>query len=86
MSGDYRIEPAAGGAFKVIGPCGETVDTYPNEEAARQDIERCQREDAMWSTAKTLINISIETLMQKHGIDRETARHWISIAIDDVVD
>jgi hypothetical protein len=82
MSGDYRIESAAGGAFKVIAPSGETVDTYPNEEAARQEIERCKREDAMWSTAKSLIDISIETLMQKYGIDRETARHWISSAID----
>lgn len=41
MSNEYRIEPA-GGAFKVIGPYGGTVDTYPNEEAARQDIERCK--------------------------------------------
>jgi len=43
MSNEYRIEPA-GPAFIVIDPWGEQlVNTYPTEDAAQQDIERCKR-------------------------------------------
>lgn len=52
MSNKYHIEPA-GSAFIVIDPWGERlVDVFPTEEAAKQDIERCKREDAMYETAK----------------------------------
>jgi len=85
MSNEYRIEPA-GIAFRVIDPWGEQlVDLFPTEEAAKQDIERCKKEDAMYETAKQLVHIAIETHMQKFGVDRETARHWVCSAID-VVD
>jgi hypothetical protein len=58
MSGDYRIE-RTGDAFMVTDPSGQWVDLYPTEDAARQDIERCKKEDSMWETAKLLVDISI---------------------------
>jgi len=51
MSTEYRIE-RAGPAYIVIDAHGEQVDTYATEETARQDIERCEKEDAIYETAK----------------------------------
>ena len=81
MNTEYRIEPA-GNAFIVIEPWGERlVDVFPTEDAAKQDIERCKKEDAMYETAEHLVNIAIETHMQKFGVDRETASYWIHSAM-----
>jgi hypothetical protein len=81
MSNEYRIEPA-GNAFIVIDPWEEQlVDVFPTEEAAQQDIERCKREDAMYETAKQLVDIAVEAHAQKFGIDRETAEYWIHSAM-----
>ncbi len=80
MNAQYRIEPA-GSQFKVIDPWGEyLVDVYSTEDAAKRDIERCKREDAMWETAKSLVDAAIRTHMEIFGVDRETARYWISSA------
>jgi hypothetical protein len=82
MSTEYRIEPS-GAAFIVIDPWGEKlVNTYPTEDAAQRDIERCQKEDEMWETAKLLVDIAIKTHMQRHGVDRETARYWVNSAME----
>jgi hypothetical protein len=78
MTNEYRIK-AAGKAFIVIDPWGERlVDTFPTREAAEKDIARCKREDALYETAKPLIEISEEVLMQRFGIDRETAQYWVA--------
>ena len=45
--------------FTVIDPWGEQVDVYPTEDAAKQDIERCQKEDAMWNSAQLLVDTAI---------------------------
>ncbi len=66
----------------MIDDLGERVDTYPSKEAAQQDVERCKREDAMWSTAKQLVDTAVKAHMQMHGVDRETARYWVSSATD----
>ncbi len=68
MSNEYRIEPA-GPAFIVIDYAGEQVGTYPTEDAAKRDIERCQREDAMYETAKQLVDIAIKAHMERFGVD-----------------
>ena len=82
MTNDYRIEPA-GPAFIVIDPWGEQlVNTYPTEDAARQDIERCKKEDAMYETAKQLVDFAIKAHMQVFGVDRETARYWVCSAAE----
>jgi hypothetical protein len=79
MSDEYRIEPA-GPSFIVIDDAGERVGTYPTEDAARQAIERCEKEDRMYETAKQLVDTAIKAHMQMFGIDRETARYWICSA------
>jgi hypothetical protein len=81
MNISYRIEPS-GAAFIVIDNLGEQVGTYPNKEAAQKDIERCEREDAMYETAKLLVDTAIKAHIQMFGIDRETARYWVSSAMD----
>jgi hypothetical protein len=81
MTNKYCIKPA-GGALMVVDPWGERlVDDFPTEEAAKEDIKRCQREDAMYETAEQLVHIAIEMHAQKFGIDRETAEYWICSAM-----
>jgi hypothetical protein len=84
MSNGYRIQ-SAGPAFIVIDPAGEQVGTYPTEAAAGHDIGRCKKEDAMYAAAKQLVDTAIKAHMQMHSVDRETARYWVSTAMD-VVD
>jgi len=76
MSTEYRIEPA-GNQFSVIDLWGEQVDSYPTEDAARQDIERCKKKDTMRETAKLLVDAAIKAHMQMHDVDRETARYGV---------
>jgi hypothetical protein len=71
---DYRIQPA-GTQFILIDPWDEQVAAYPTEDAARQGIERCKKEDAMYETAKQLVDTAIKAHMQMFGVDRETARY-----------
>jgi hypothetical protein len=81
MTTEYRIEPA-GPAYIVIDPWGEQlVHRYPTEDAARQDIERCKKEEAMWETAKLLVDTAIKAHMQIHDVDRETAAYWVNCAL-----
>jgi hypothetical protein len=82
MSTGYRIQPCENG-FLVIDPWGEQlVNTYPTEDAARQDIERCKKEEAMWETAKLLVDAAIKAHMQLHDVDRETARYHVFSALE----
>jgi len=80
MTNEYRIESVSN-AFIVIDDLGEPVGRYPTEEAAQQDIERCKKEDAMWETAKLLVDTAIKSHMKIHGVDRETAAYWINSAL-----
>jgi hypothetical protein len=67
----------------VTDPWGEQlVDTYPTEDAAKQDIERCKKDDAMYETAKLLLDTAIKAHMEMFGVDRETARYWVCSAMD----
>jgi hypothetical protein len=80
MTNDYRIE-SAGSAFILIDDADEQVNTYRTEDAAKKDLERCKREDAMWESAKFLVDIAIKTHMEMYGVDRDTARYWINSAM-----
>jgi hypothetical protein len=80
MSTKCHIEPV-GNQLIVVDPWGEIVGRYPTEDAARQDIERCLKEDAMWESAKLLVDMAIKTHMQLHDVDRETASYWINSAL-----
>jgi hypothetical protein len=81
MSNGYRIE-VVGNAFIVTDLRGERlVDVFPTEDAAKQDIERCKKEDAMFETAKQLVDIAIKAPLQMFGVDREAASYWIHSAM-----
>jgi hypothetical protein len=81
MSNGYRIE-VVGNAFIVTDPWGERlVDVFPTEDAAKQDIERCKKEDTMFETAKQLVDIAIKAPLQMFGVDREAASYWIHSAM-----
>jgi hypothetical protein len=56
--------------------------TFFPQKKPQKDIERCQREDAMYETAKQLVDIAIEAHAQKFGIDRETAEYWVCSAAE----
>ena len=58
------------------------MNGYATEEAARLDIERWKREEAMWEGAKGLIDNAIKSHMARFGVDRETARYWINSAAE----
>jgi len=83
MPSEYHIQPA-GPSFIVIDDLGEQVGTYPTEEAAKQDIERCKREDAMYESAKLLVGIAIKAHMARFGVDREESRYWVCSAMEAV--
>ena len=83
MKTDYRIEPD-GGEFILVDASGETVGVYPSQDAAKQDIARCEQEDAMYETAKQLVATAVKAHMQMHGVDRETASYWIRSAAETV--
>jgi hypothetical protein len=81
MTNDCRIEPA-GSYFIVIDPWGDRlVHDYATAEAAEREIERCRREDAMWETAKLLVDIAIKAHMDVHNVDQKTASYWIRSAL-----
>ena len=81
MNADYQIK-RAGRQFKVLDPWGEyLVDMFPTREAAQKDIERCKREDAMFETAKQLVDTAIEVHAQKFCVDRDTAERCIHDAM-----
>jgi hypothetical protein len=81
MTIQYRIEVNEN-QFTVIDPWGERlVDVFPTEDAAKQDIERCKKDDAMWEAAKLLVDKAIRTHMETFGVDRETASYWINSAM-----
>jgi hypothetical protein len=81
MATKYRTEPA-GSAFVVIDDAGEQMGTYPTENLAKQDIERCLKEDAMYETAKQLVDFAIKTHMQMFRVDRAVSRYWIGSAME----
>jgi hypothetical protein len=65
----------------VVDPWGEAVNLYETEDAAKLDIERCQKEEAMWEAAKLLVDIAVEEHMRRFKVDRETSLHWINSAM-----
>jgi hypothetical protein len=77
-----NMQPTA--AFTVIDPWEVKVGTYATEDAAKQDIERCKKEDAMYETAKQLVDAAMTAHAEMFGISRETASYWIRSAAETV--
>ena len=81
MLNDYRVVPS-GSKFMLVDGAGQDVNTYPTRDAARRDIRRCKRQDAMWERARQLIDDAIQKHMTIFEIDRETACNWIRNAAE----
>ncbi len=73
---EYRIE-TSGNQFVVIDSLEEVVDRYDTEDAAKRSIEQCQKEDAMYETAKQLIESAVTAHMELFNVSREIAGYWI---------
>jgi hypothetical protein len=60
---------------------GPNIDLESLRQSAIQSIERAKKEPAMTQSANALANISVETLVQMHGVDRETATQSMRVAL-----
>jgi hypothetical protein len=53
------------------------VGKYDTEDEANQSIAECTKEDAMYETAKLLIESAIKAHMQQFNVSREVSGYWI---------
>jgi len=81
MADTYRISPH-GPEFMVIHNAGVTVGVYNTEQEAQLTVEDCERDDFMLQTARSLVDVAVETQMRLHHTDRRTAHDWIREAAD----
>lgn len=72
----YRIEPT-GNQFVVIDSLDQLVGKYDTEAKAKQSISECMKEDAMYETAKLLVESAIKAHMEQFNVSREVASYWI---------
>src|SRR5260370_37545543 len=79
MADSLRISPR-GPAFMVSQNAGVTVGVYNTEQEAQLAVEDCERDDFMLQTARSLVDVAVETHMRLHNIDRRTACGWIKEA------
>lgn len=80
---EYRIE-TSGNHFVVMDSLEEMVGEYDTEDAAKRSIEQCQKEDAMYGTAKLLMESAVMAHMEQFNISREIAGYWIRSAAEGV--
>lgn len=73
---EYRIE-TSGDQFVVMDSLEEMVGKYGTETAAKQAIEECAKEDAMYETAKLLMEAAVTAHMEQFNVSREIASDWI---------
>jgi len=78
---EFRVE-LIGNQFRVVDAVGEEVGAYTTEDAAKEAVERCEKDAAMLDTAEVLVNIAVKTHMLAHRVDRETGRHWVRCAAE----
>lgn len=78
---EYRIEQS-GNQFVVIDSLDEVVDGFATEEAANQSIAQFEKEDAMYETAKFLIESAVKAHMEQFNVSREIAGYWIRSAAE----
>jgi len=81
MSIECRKE-LVGTRIFVIDPLGEQVGVYSREQAVDEATRCSMKEDAMWETAKLLVDTAIKGHMEMHGVGRETARRLLRHAAE----
>lgn len=72
----YRTE-LTGTQFVVFDSLDELVGKYDTEDAANKSITEFMKEDAMYETAKLLIESAIKAHMEQFNVSREMAGYWI---------
>lgn len=77
----YHIKPVEG-VFLVVDAAGERISTCPTEEAARQEIADCERDDMLFYDARAFVEAAVENMMKKHGLDRQAAKRWVTDAAE----
>jgi hypothetical protein len=78
---EYRIE-TFGAQFVVMDSLDEMVGKYDSETAAKQAIEECAKDDAMYESAKQLVESAVKAHMEKFNVSREIASYWIGSAAE----
>ena len=81
MAGEYRIRPV-GSQFEIIDDAGERVAAFKTEREAEHEIDVLVSDDAMWESARLLVEVAVNALMNTRRVDSRTARYWIREAAD----
>jgi hypothetical protein len=63
---------------------GVRIGTHSTEQEAKQDIERCKRDEAMYETTKQLVDAAMTAHAEMFGISRGTAGYRIRSAAESV--
>jgi hypothetical protein len=61
----YRIE-STGNQFVVIDSLDELVGKYDTEDATKKSTAECMKEDAMYETAKLLVEPPVKAQSLRH--------------------
>jgi hypothetical protein len=81
MDDEYRIRPV-GSQFEIIDDVGERVAAFKTEREAEHEIDVLVSDDAMWESARLLVRVAVNALMNMRHVDSRTARYWIREAAD----
>jgi hypothetical protein len=81
MADEYRIRPV-GSQFEIIDDAGERVAAFKTEREAEHEIDVLVSDDAMWESARLLVRVAVNALMNMRHVDNRTARYWIREAAD----
>jgi hypothetical protein len=76
---EYKVVIQAN-KFVAIDSTDDVVGVYDTEQEATRDVERAKPGDAMCKHAKILFHASVVSVMNEFGVDRDTARYWVSTA------
>jgi hypothetical protein len=74
-------EPAQHFAVDISLMSDPNVDLESLRQRGIHSLELAKREPAVTESANALANIAVETLVQMHGVDRETATQSIRTAL-----
>lgn len=81
MADEYRIRPV-GSQFEIIDDAGERVAAFNTEREAEHEINVLVSDDVMWDSARLLVEVAVNALMNMRHVDSGTARYWIREAAD----
>jgi hypothetical protein len=81
MADEYRIR-LVGSQFEIIDDAGDRVGAFRTEREAKHEIDVLVSDDAMWKSARLLVQAAVSAFMNMRHVDSRTAQHWIREAAD----